>query len=137
MPASRPAISPLLRIIALAAPLALASARRRSPPTALPWRSHLTCNKGWSGVAAFPPISADKFGETVGSGSGLAVDPRIVDANADGYEGTFLSAADRGYNVAGTRDIVRGSTSIAVTFTPLADPTAARSRSARAASSRR
>jgi hypothetical protein len=46
----------------------------------------------------------DKFGETFGSGSGVAVDVKSWTKAADGYSGVFYVLPDRGYNVAGTTD---------------------------------
>ena len=61
-------------------------------------------NKGLVGVGRLPADMKDKFGETFGSGSGLAVDMKSWTKTADGYRGTFFVLPDRGYNVEGTTD---------------------------------
>lgn len=55
-------------------------------------------NKGLVGVGRIPAAQRDKFGETFGSLSGLALDLRTWRRNADGsYGGTFFTQPDRGY----------------------------------------
>jgi hypothetical protein len=125
MSASRPAISPLLRIVALAAPLALASVPTTLAADSVTVGGLTYVNKGLVGVGRIPADLRDKFGETFGSGSGLAVDPRSWTRTPTGYEGTFYLLPDRGYNVSGTSDYRARLNKLAVTFTPLADPTAA------------
>ena len=61
-------------------------------------------NKGLVGVGRIPADRRDKFGETFGSGSGMAADLTTWKKTADGYNGTFYLLPDRGYNVAGTTD---------------------------------
>jgi hypothetical protein len=71
-----------------------------------------------------PADLRDKFGETFGSGSGLAVDPTTWTRTPVGYQGTFYMLPDRGYNVGGTNDYRARLNRLAVTFTPLPDPAA-------------
>src|SRR5262252_1442421 len=61
-------------------------------------------NQGLVGVGRMPADLRDKFGETVGSGSGLAVDPTAWTRGPDGYQGVLYMLPDRGYNVGGTTD---------------------------------
>ena len=57
-------------------------------------------NQGLVGVGRIDAELRDKFGETFGSGSGMAIDPKIVDARRrDSYSGTIYLLPDRGYNV--------------------------------------
>ncbi len=59
-------------------------------------------NKGLVGVGRIPAAQRDKFGETFGSLSGLALDPRSWRRNADGsYTGTIYSQPDRGITRSG------------------------------------
>jgi hypothetical protein len=81
-------------------------------------------NKGLVGVGRMPADLRDKFGETFGSASGLAVDQTTWRRTPVGYEGTFYVLPDRGYNVVGTTDYRARLNKLAVTFNPLADPTA-------------
>jgi hypothetical protein len=81
-------------------------------------------NKGLVGVGRLPADLRDKFGETFGSGSGLAVDPKSWTRTPAGYQGTFFALPDRGYNVGGTTDYRARLNTLSVTFKPLADPTA-------------
>jgi hypothetical protein len=81
-------------------------------------------NKGLVGVGRLPADLRDKFGETFGSGSGLAADPTTWTRTAVGYEGTFYVLPDRGYNVGGTSDYRARLNKLAVTFNPLPDPAA-------------
>lgn len=81
-------------------------------------------NKALVGVGRLPSDLRDKFGETFGSGSGIAVDPKSWIRTPGGYEGTFYMLPDRGYNVGGTTDYRARINKLAVTFKPLDDPTA-------------
>jgi hypothetical protein len=81
-------------------------------------------NKGLVGVGRLPADLRDKFGETFGSGSGLAADPKSWMRTPTGYQGTFFALPDRGYNVAGTTDYRARLNKLSVTFKPLVDPTA-------------
>src|ERR1700674_1693768 len=81
-------------------------------------------NQGLVGVGRLPADLRDKFGETFGSASGLAVDPKSWTRTPDGYQGTFYVLPDRGYNVSGTADYRARLNKVSVTFNPLPDPTA-------------
>jgi hypothetical protein len=48
-------------------------------------------NKGLVGVGRLPADMKDKFGETFGSGSGVAVDVKSWSRSGDSYRGTFSS----------------------------------------------
>src|SRR6516162_5894060 len=61
-------------------------------------------NKALVGVGRLPSDLRDKFGETFGSGSAIAVDPKSWVRTPAGYQGTFYMLPDRGYNVTGTSD---------------------------------
>src|SRR5262245_46587474 len=61
-------------------------------------------NKALVGVGRLPSDLRDKFGETFGSGSAIAVDPKSWVRTPAGYQGTFYMLPDRGYNVIGTSD---------------------------------
>ncbi len=60
--------------------------------------------KGLVAAGRLPADLRDKFGETFGSGSGLAADPKDWTRSADGYRGTLYLLPDRGYNISGTSD---------------------------------
>ncbi len=59
-------------------------------------------DQGLVAVGRVPTDLRDKFGETFGSGSGLAADPNSWSRTPDGYRGTLYMLPDRGYNVTGT-----------------------------------
>jgi hypothetical protein len=81
-------------------------------------------NKGLVGAGRIPADLRDKFGETFGSGSSLAVDPKSWTRTSDGYQGTFYMLPDRGWNVSGTLDYQVRLNKLAVTFNPVeASPT--------------
>ena len=81
-------------------------------------------NKALVGVGRLPADLRDKFGETFGSGSGIAVDPASWMRTPSGYQGTFYMLPDRGWNVSGTTDYRARINKLAVTFKPLDDPQA-------------
>jgi hypothetical protein len=81
-------------------------------------------NKGLVGVGRLPADLRDKFGETFGSGSGLALDAKSWQLTPTGYQGTFYVLPDRGYNIGGTTDYRARLNKLTVTFTPLVDPAA-------------
>src|SRR6516162_3113463 len=71
--------------VALAALLALApAATRGAESVAVGGLTYV--NKGLVGVGRQPADLRDKFGETFGSGSGLAVEPRSWVRTATGYQ---------------------------------------------------
>ena len=80
-------------------------------------------NQALVGVGRLPSDLRDKFGETFGSGSAIAVDPKSWVRTATGYQGTFYMLPDRGYNVTGTSDYRARINKLFITFKPLDDPT--------------
>src|SRR5713101_5903056 len=82
-------------------------------------------NKGLVGVGRLPADLRDKFGETFGSGSGMAADPKSWMRTPVGYQGTFYALPDRGYNVAGTSDYRARLNKLSIAFKPLDDPAVA------------
>ena len=81
-------------------------------------------NKGLVGVGRLAADLRDKFGETFGSGSGLAVDPRSWSRAGSGYRGTLYMLPDRGYNIGGTEDYRARLYKLTFVFKPPADPSA-------------
>ena len=81
-------------------------------------------NKGLVGVGRLPADLRDKFGETFGSGSGLAVDAKSWMRTPAGYQGTFYMLPDRGYNIGGATDYRARINKLSISFTPLIDPAA-------------
>src|SRR3954454_1788956 len=61
-------------------------------------------SKGLVGVGRIPANQRDKFGETFGSGSGMAISRADWARDGGGYKGTIWLLPDRGYNVEGTTD---------------------------------
>ncbi|MBB4954694.1 hypothetical protein H4S14_002583 [Agrobacterium vitis] len=61
-------------------------------------------NHGLVAVGRIPASQKDKFGETFGSGSGMAMDLTTWKKDGTGYSGSLLLLPDRGYNVEGTTD---------------------------------
>jgi hypothetical protein len=79
-------------------------------------------NHGLVGVGRIKADQRDKFRETFGSGSGMAVDPKSWTRKGDRYRGTLFLLPDRGYNVSGTIDYRARLNKIAIEFTPAPDP---------------
>ncbi|RUX92395.1 esterase-like activity of phytase family protein [Mesorhizobium sp. M7D.F.Ca.US.004.01.2.1] len=77
-------------------------------------------NKGLVGVGRIPAAQRDKFGETFGSGSGMAIDTSGWTHGADGYKGSLWLLPDRGYNVVGTTDYRPRLNTIGIEFAPVA-----------------
>lgn len=61
-------------------------------------------NKGLVAVGRIPANQKDKFNETFGSGSGMAIDPTAWKKDGEAYSGALWLLPDRGYNVEGTTD---------------------------------
>src|SRR6266545_2582774 len=76
-------------------------------------------NKGLVGAGRIPADLRDKFGETFGSGSSLAVDARSWMRTTDGYQGTFYVLPDRGWNVTGTFDYRARLNKLSIIFQPV------------------
>ncbi len=123
---SRIGIAALLVAALLPAPLAFGDAA-----VTIEGRSYV--NQGLVGAGRIPADLRDRFGETFGSGSGLAVDPGSWQHTADGYRGIFYMLPDRGYNVSGTFDYRARLNKLAITFKPVGEsapaPIAARQQS--------
>jgi hypothetical protein len=82
-------------------------------------------NKALVGVGRLPSGLRDKFGETFGSGSGIALDPKSWTRTPAGYEGVFYMVPDRGHNDGnGTIDYRARVNKLSIAFTPLDDPAA-------------
>jgi hypothetical protein len=81
-------------------------------------------NKGLVGVGRIPADHRDKFGETFGSGSGLAADVTSWRRTAVGYSGTFYLLPDRGYNVSGTTDYRTRLYKLTIVLKPVVNPAA-------------
>ena len=112
---------PTLALALVAAWLASAPAARGAETVTI---GDLTfVNKALVGVGRLPSDLRDKFGETFGSGSAIAVDPKSWLRTSAGYQGTFYMLPDRGYNVTGTSDYRARINRLFITFKPLDDPT--------------
>ena len=59
---------------------------------------------GLVAAGRMPATQRDRFGETFGSGSGMAMIPEAWRRDGDGFAGELLLLPDRGYNVEGTID---------------------------------
>ncbi|WP_237155509.1 esterase-like activity of phytase family protein [Oryzibacter oryziterrae] len=76
--------------------------------------SDLPVNAGLVASGSLPANLKDGFGETFGSGSGMAaIDWKKTDT---GYAGTFLLLPDRGYNVEGTTDYQTRINTLSIAF---------------------
>ena len=101
-----------------------------APATATPGGETVTIgdltfvNQALVGVGRLPANLRDKFGETFGSGSAIAVDPKSWARTPTGYQGTFYMLPDRGFNVTGTSDYRARVNKLFITFIPLDDPAA-------------
>lgn len=105
-----------LSLYAAAALLLLGAARAAGDPVG----ELGLVNKGLVAVGRLPADLRDKFGETFGSGSGLAADAKDWARGADGYRGTLYLLPDRGYNVSGTSDYRARLNKVTVTLKPAA-----------------
>jgi hypothetical protein len=81
-------------------------------------------NKGLVGIGRVAADLRDKFGETFGSGSAMAIDPTSWTRTGDSYRGAILLLPDRGYNVSGTIDYRARLNKLSIAFTPARDPAA-------------
>jgi hypothetical protein len=76
---------------------------------------------GLVGLGRIAAGTKDKFGESFGSGSAMAIDQSKWTRAADGsYTGTVYLLPDRGYNVEGTTDYQGRLNSLDVTLKPVA-----------------
>jgi hypothetical protein len=121
MSARNPVCSPSFRAFALAALLAFAPVPATLGADSVTIGSLAFANKGLVGVGRLPADLRDKFGETFGSGSGLAVDAKLWTRALKGYAGMFYVLPDRGYNVSGTTDYRARLNKLSVTLEPVDD----------------
>ncbi|TGQ69679.1 hypothetical protein EN829_014160 [Mesorhizobium sp. M00.F.Ca.ET.186.01.1.1] len=105
----------LNRTIALGAALALFTALTPALADSVAYIS-----KGLVGVGRIPSNQRDKFGETFGSGSGMAIDTSSWTHDAGTYKGSLWMLPDRGYNVVGTTDYRARVNTIGIELTPIA-----------------
>ena len=85
-------------------------------------RTYVT--KGLVGVGRLAADLRDRFGETFGSGSGLASDRKSWSRAGSAYRGTIYMLPDRGYNIKGTEDYRARLNKLTVVLKPPADPRA-------------
>jgi hypothetical protein len=109
----------LNRTIALGAALALFTALSPALADGVAY-----VNKGLVGIGRIPANLKDKFGETFGSGSGMAIDVKGWARDGAGYKGSLWLLPDRGYNVVGTTDYRPRLNTIAIELAPVAPGTA-------------
>jgi hypothetical protein len=92
-------------------------------------------NKGLVAVGRLAADLRDRFGETVGSGSGLAANPRTWSRSGHRYRGTIYMLPDRGYNISGTiafrARLYKLGVILKPPFHPASMPNAARQRTLR------
>ncbi|MGO8212820.1 hypothetical protein ACC781_38495, partial [Rhizobium ruizarguesonis] len=72
------------------------------------------------GIGGSPANQRDKFGETFGSGAGMASGPAAWSRDGAGYNGTLYLWPDRGYNTVGTVDYRPRLNTISIGLTPTA-----------------
>lgn len=77
-------------------------------------------NKGLVAIGRIPANQRDKFKETFGSGSGMALDLTRWKKDGDSYSGSLWLLPDRGYNVEGTTDYNTRINRIDFTLAPTA-----------------
>jgi hypothetical protein len=75
-------------------------------------------NHGLVGVGRLDAALRDKVGETFGSGSGMAIDPKSWTRDGASWRGTIWLLPDRGYNVSGTIDYRSRLNRLEVVLTP-------------------
>jgi hypothetical protein len=106
-------------LLTFAALLAVGTALWHAAPALAQSAPNGFVNKGLVGVGRLPADMKDKFGETFGSGSGVAVDLKSWTKSGDSYSGTFFILPDRGYNVEGTTDYRGRLNKVSVRFKPI------------------
>ncbi len=104
----------LLALALCLSPLLTAKAETRATVDGVTYINH-----GLVAVGRMPSDLRDSFGETFGSGSGMAFDPSTWKRTAEGYAGSLLLLPDRGYNVDGTTDYRARINRIGICLTPL------------------
>ncbi len=75
-------------------------------------------NQGLVGVGRIASSTRDKYGETLGSMSGLTFDAGSWRRSGDSYSGIMYALPDRGYNVVGTTDYRPRLNTLALSLTP-------------------
>jgi hypothetical protein len=75
-------------------------------------------SKGLVAIGRMPASLKDKFGETFGSGSGMAFDTKSWKKDGEAYTGALWLLPDRGYNVEGTTDYNTRINRIELRLTP-------------------
>ena len=118
MPVCGCAVSRALPVIALALTCFLAFAPAAHPTETVTIGDLVFVNKALVGVGRLPSDLRDKFGETFGSGSAIALDAKSWMRTPAGYQGTFYMLPDRGYNVTGTSDYRARINKLFITFKP-------------------
>src|SRR5262249_46525776 len=124
MPVCGCAVSRALSGIALALTGFLAFAPAAHPAETVTIGDLVFVNKALAGVGRLPADLRDKFGETFGSSSAIALDAQSWMPTPAGYQGMFYMLPDRGRNTEGTRDYRARINKLSITFQPLDDPTA-------------
>ncbi|MDR7035088.1 esterase-like activity of phytase family protein [Mesorhizobium sp. BE184] len=109
---------PVARAILLAALTALTSSVALADNSATVGGTAFV-NKGLVGAGRIPANQKDKFGETFGSGSGMAIDQQGWTRDANGYKGTLWLLPDRGYNAVGTVDYRPRLNTLSIEFAPV------------------
>jgi hypothetical protein len=117
----RPAFVRGCVVLATLAAVALASAAAQAENT-VTLGGFTLVNHGLVGVGRIRADQRDKFGETFGSGSGMAIDPKSWTRRGNLYRGTIYLLPDRGYNVTGTIDYRARLNRLGIVFTPAPDP---------------
>ncbi|MDX8538281.1 esterase-like activity of phytase family protein [Mesorhizobium abyssinicae] len=105
----------LNRTVALGAALALFTALTPALADGVAY-----VNKGLVGVGRIPANQKDKFGETFGSGSGMAIDTKGWSRDGNAYKGSLWLLPDRGYNVVGTTDYRARLNTVSIELAPTA-----------------
>ncbi|RUW72155.1 MULTISPECIES: esterase-like activity of phytase family protein [unclassified Mesorhizobium] len=103
----------LNRTVALGAALALFTALTPALADGVAY-----VNKGLVGVGRIPANQKDKFGETFGSGSGMAIDTKGWARDGNAYKGSLWLLPDRGYNVVGTTDYRARLNTVSIELAP-------------------
>ncbi|MDP3071744.1 MAG: esterase-like activity of phytase family protein [Opitutaceae bacterium] len=89
------------------------------PVTTVTLNGRAFVNHGLVGVGRLPANARDKFGETFGSFSALALDARAWQRAAGGaYTGTLWAQPDRGASLSGTTNYTPRVNRLTFTFTP-------------------
>ena len=123
MPCARIRVLPAAAFIAVVAAAQFAGVPAHAADAVMPGNA-VVVSHGLVGVGRLPAALRDRFGETFGSGSGMAFDPASWVRTPDGYRGTLYLQPDRGYNVIGTTDYQPRINKLAIELRPVGDPAA-------------